>query len=242
MQARIAQRPDIPDQRRETVEHPFGSIKQWMNQGAFLMRGLEKVRGEFSLTAEDQFLPPKLSARSVIRKQTVAATRGNGRDAVSGRSWQCLCQPAGIPARRVQRLHDGGLHGALRAAGYYAAKIGDHHRRRHSICADFSSTFQAQDRAIEDFTLKASCVIRSAAAVPSGRGAREAVVQCEDKAEAGAGGGAAEHIAVIIGLDICRAGERERAFGGGDAVQLGYERNKKKKKKEDRKDRGPRLL
>jgi transposase len=51
MQARIAQRPDILDQRRELVEHPFGSIKQWMNQGAFLMRGLEKVRGEFSLTA-----------------------------------------------------------------------------------------------------------------------------------------------------------------------------------------------
>ena len=51
MQARIAQRPDMLDKRRETVEHPFGSIKQWMNQGAFLMRGLEKVRGEFSLTA-----------------------------------------------------------------------------------------------------------------------------------------------------------------------------------------------
>jgi hypothetical protein len=30
---------------------------------------------------EDQFLPLRLSARSVIRKQTVAATRGNGRDA-----------------------------------------------------------------------------------------------------------------------------------------------------------------
>ena len=51
MQARLAQRPEILDRRRETVEHPFGSIKQWMNQGAFLMRGLEKVRGEFSLTA-----------------------------------------------------------------------------------------------------------------------------------------------------------------------------------------------
>jgi hypothetical protein len=38
MQARIAQRRDILDRRRETVEHPFGSIKQWMNQGAFLMR------------------------------------------------------------------------------------------------------------------------------------------------------------------------------------------------------------
>jgi transposase len=49
--ARLAKRPGILDLRRETVEHPFGSIKQWMNQGAFLMRGLEKVRAEFSLTA-----------------------------------------------------------------------------------------------------------------------------------------------------------------------------------------------
>src|SRR5271170_6612270 len=51
MQARLAKRPEILDRRRETVEHPFGTIKQWMNQGAFLMRGLEKVRAEFSLTA-----------------------------------------------------------------------------------------------------------------------------------------------------------------------------------------------
>ena len=51
MQARLAQRPGVLDRRRETVEHPFGTIKQWMNQGAFLMRGLEKVRAEFSLTA-----------------------------------------------------------------------------------------------------------------------------------------------------------------------------------------------
>ena len=51
MAARLASRPGILAVRRETVEHPFGSIKQWMNQGAFLMRGLEKVRAEFSLTA-----------------------------------------------------------------------------------------------------------------------------------------------------------------------------------------------
>ena len=51
MQERLVKRPEVLNQRRETVEHPFGSIKQWMNQGAFLMRGLEKVRGEFSLTA-----------------------------------------------------------------------------------------------------------------------------------------------------------------------------------------------
>jgi len=51
MQARLTKRPDVLDRRRGTVEHPFGTIKQWMNQGAFLMRGLEKVRAEFSLTA-----------------------------------------------------------------------------------------------------------------------------------------------------------------------------------------------
>ncbi len=51
MAARLKARPEILDRRRETVEHPFGSIKQWMNQGAFLMKGLEKVRAEFSLTA-----------------------------------------------------------------------------------------------------------------------------------------------------------------------------------------------
>jgi transposase len=51
MAARLKARPNILNRRREVVEHPFGTIKQWMNQGAFLMRGLEKVRAEFSLTA-----------------------------------------------------------------------------------------------------------------------------------------------------------------------------------------------
>ena len=51
MAERLKARPELLDRRREIVEHPFGSIKQWMNQGAFLMRGLANVRGEFSLTA-----------------------------------------------------------------------------------------------------------------------------------------------------------------------------------------------
>jgi transposase/IS5 family transposase len=51
MAARLKARPEIVDSRRETVEHPVGSIKQWMGQGAFLMKGLENVRAEFSLTA-----------------------------------------------------------------------------------------------------------------------------------------------------------------------------------------------
>jgi len=51
MAERLAARPNVLDQRRESVEHPFGSVKQWMGQGAFLMRRLENVRAEFSLTA-----------------------------------------------------------------------------------------------------------------------------------------------------------------------------------------------
>lgn len=51
MANRLAAKPGVMDRRRESVEHPFGSIKQWMGQGAFLTRRLGNVRGEFSLTA-----------------------------------------------------------------------------------------------------------------------------------------------------------------------------------------------
>ena len=51
MAARLAAQPEMIDRRRETVEHPFGSIKQWMGQGAFLTKRLDNVRAEFSLTA-----------------------------------------------------------------------------------------------------------------------------------------------------------------------------------------------
>ena len=46
MAERLKKRPEILDRRREVVEHPFGSIKQWMGQGAFLMRGLANVRAD----------------------------------------------------------------------------------------------------------------------------------------------------------------------------------------------------
>jgi transposase len=67
MQVRLVQRPGVLDRRREAVEHPFCSIKQWMNQGAFLMRGLEKVRAEFSLTALAYNLRRVLNLRRVHR-------------------------------------------------------------------------------------------------------------------------------------------------------------------------------
>ncbi|MCQ1807048.1 hypothetical protein [Neorhizobium galegae] len=42
---RMAARRGILDIRRESVEHPFGTVKQWMYQGAFLMRCLETSEG-----------------------------------------------------------------------------------------------------------------------------------------------------------------------------------------------------
>jgi len=51
MNERVAQRPDILRRRKTIVEHPFGTIKRWMNQAYFLTRGLASVRAEFSLSA-----------------------------------------------------------------------------------------------------------------------------------------------------------------------------------------------
>lgn len=51
MEQRVLENPDIVKRRKELVEHPFGTIKRWMDQGYFLMRGFEKVDGEMSLTA-----------------------------------------------------------------------------------------------------------------------------------------------------------------------------------------------
>ena len=46
---RMAQKPGIMKQRGALVEHPFGTLKHRAGMHHFLMRGLEKCRGEFSL-------------------------------------------------------------------------------------------------------------------------------------------------------------------------------------------------
>jgi transposase len=50
MRERMRENPEMMLKRKCIVEHPFGTMKRWMNQGFFLMRGLPKVRAEFSLT------------------------------------------------------------------------------------------------------------------------------------------------------------------------------------------------
>jgi transposase len=49
MQARLDHAPDMMRIRRQTVEHPFGTIKAWMGATHFLTRTIEKVSTEMSL-------------------------------------------------------------------------------------------------------------------------------------------------------------------------------------------------
>jgi transposase len=48
--ARVAENPEILRQRKELVEHPYGTMKRARGDGYFLTRGLRKVRGEFSFS------------------------------------------------------------------------------------------------------------------------------------------------------------------------------------------------
>jgi transposase len=50
MQKRVEANPALMKKRKQIVEHPFGTIKYWHDQAYFLMKGLEKVRAEFSLS------------------------------------------------------------------------------------------------------------------------------------------------------------------------------------------------
>jgi len=49
VQARLDAHPEKMRQRRETVEHPFGTIKMWMGATHFLMKRLRHVRSEMAL-------------------------------------------------------------------------------------------------------------------------------------------------------------------------------------------------
>ena len=51
MARRLRRDPTLFAQRKALAEHPYGTMKRGMDQGYFLLKGLRKVRGEFSLTA-----------------------------------------------------------------------------------------------------------------------------------------------------------------------------------------------
>ena len=49
MQRRLNQEPEMMRVRKRTVEHPFGTLKQWMGATHFLTRKLNGVSAEMSL-------------------------------------------------------------------------------------------------------------------------------------------------------------------------------------------------
>jgi transposase len=49
VQLRLDEHPEMMRRRRETVEHPFGTIKAWMGATHFLMKSLKNVRTEMAL-------------------------------------------------------------------------------------------------------------------------------------------------------------------------------------------------
>ena len=49
MQRRLDENPDIPVLRKQTVEHPFGTIKMWMGATHFLMKRKKNVSIEMNL-------------------------------------------------------------------------------------------------------------------------------------------------------------------------------------------------
>ncbi len=49
LETRLNQAPEMMKIRRETVEHPFGTLKYWMGYTHFQMRTLERVSAEMSL-------------------------------------------------------------------------------------------------------------------------------------------------------------------------------------------------
>jgi hypothetical protein len=49
MQDRLDRQPDATKRRRQTVEHPFGTLKVWMGSTHFLTRPLPRVSTEMSL-------------------------------------------------------------------------------------------------------------------------------------------------------------------------------------------------
>ena len=49
VQSRLDQKPEMMRLRRQTVEHPFGTLKAWMGSTHFLTKSLKNVSTEMSL-------------------------------------------------------------------------------------------------------------------------------------------------------------------------------------------------
>jgi transposase len=77
MVERVRQHPKIMKQRKQIVEHPFGTMKRALNHGYFLLRGLPKVRTEMSMTVLTYNLKRVLTIVGVTELLAVLRKRCN---------------------------------------------------------------------------------------------------------------------------------------------------------------------
>jgi transposase len=80
MQERVRAHPEKMQMRKQIVEHLFGTLKHWWGHSHFLMRGLKKVSGEFSLTALVYNLRRVLNIVGVKKLLEVLKSRKKRRD------------------------------------------------------------------------------------------------------------------------------------------------------------------
>jgi transposase len=73
MQARLDRLPEAMTIRRQTVEHPFGTLKAWMGSTHFLTKTLDKVRTEMSLQVLAYNMKRMISIFGVKRLMRVIA-------------------------------------------------------------------------------------------------------------------------------------------------------------------------
>jgi transposase len=73
MAERLKARPELLDRRRETVEHPFGTIKARMGATHFLMKRLPNVACEMALHVLAYNLTRVMNI--IGRKQLIQAIR-----------------------------------------------------------------------------------------------------------------------------------------------------------------------
>jgi len=76
MAQRLGRDRGLYAQRKALSEHPFGTMKRGMDQGYFLLKGLRKVRGEFSLPALAYNLKRVINLAGVPRLLEALAWRG----------------------------------------------------------------------------------------------------------------------------------------------------------------------
>ena len=80
VQARLDHHPEKMTMRRQTAEHPFGTIKCWMGATHFLMKGLPRVATEMALNVLAYNMKRVMAIIGVVRLIEVSWARRYGRD------------------------------------------------------------------------------------------------------------------------------------------------------------------